>query len=259
MTRQQQTAHLVARRLATCGVTTHHENGWELICVNGQPAVELIWPDLSQVKINRHWRGHRPPLEIHYGGYCLRSLNELRIAALLDVHKLCWRYEPKQVPLKNGQSYLPDFLIETYEDLPDILEVKDATKVKALAESLGMPAWGDSTDLAIYETGPVIVDVNLLATDLRKPYWLATEHGQAVGIIPGKTGTNQPYVIFQPDGTAYASRQCPLFRDTSKRDEAHHIEHSFTGWPRPGSGANSAQSVADIIVGFLITEGWVNA
>jgi hypothetical protein len=259
VTRQQQTAQIVATKLAAHGVTTHHQNGLELINVNGQLAVEVVWPDRVQVNIKRYWQGHRPPLEMHYGGYRLRSRNELEIAALLDVHKVQWRYEPKQVLLPNGQRYLPDFLLlEHPEELPDIIEVKDATKVKALAQSLGMPPWADSDDLSSYTVGPVTVEINRLDNDIRKPHLLAQQQNSDVWVVPGKTGPNQPYVIFKPDGTAHASRQCPLFQNTSKRDEAHYIANAFTAWPRPGTSLWSGEEVADIIIDFLTTEGWVN-
>lgn len=233
------------------------------IRVDGQVAVDCYfdpWNPIRRPSLERKWRnGTAPHVRAHYGGNYLRSGNELRIATLLDAHGVKWRYEPKKVQLGSDVAYIPDFIVDPKSGWGPWLEVKEAKKVRLLAESFGMPPWHDEMPLDSYEVRNVRFDPELLSQDIAKPQLLSIHVSEDVWVLPGKTGFNQPYVVFHPDGTASASRQCPIFADTCKSDGAGVLARKLVEWPSLGVPMYTAPQVVRVIIDFLEDEGWVAA
>jgi hypothetical protein len=262
MNRQRKVARLLIDRLASTSVPhqiSHAESGdYEQILFDGNVAVEFAWPETGRPEVKRKWPGHRPFVRIQYGGQLLRSKNELHIATLLDVHGIRWKYEWKPFRLSDGTNYLPDFATGPQAIAGSFIEVKDADMVKRLAQDvLGMPRWVDGEELSRYEVIGAI-DPDLIQPELRKPYLLSRDNGENVWVVPGRTGHHQPFVVFRPDGTAQASRSCPLFEDTVKADTARAIASSFLAWPALGEWFYWEDALARKIEQFL-RETWVVA
>lgn len=166
---------------------------------------------------------------VSYGGNLLRSLGELKIAVLLDVLGVRWKYEHQLYQLPNGTLYLPDFHLDDSR-FAAVIEVKSEKRTRDLAVALGMPAVSSGllgpTDR--FTVGPVPFNRDQLPVDLLKPALLASVINDDVWVVGGRPRSNQPYVAFHPDGRASMSRQCPLYADHGALDETARIVAGLT-------------------------------
>ena len=99
-------------------------------------------------------------IETSYSGYKFRSRLEARWAVFFDSLGLKWEYEPEGFHLPDGQMYLPDFHLGTYEPGQHTygpwVEIKgtepsesEINKLVSLCESLtsyGVLLWGTPGD-----------------------------------------------------------------------------------------------------------------
>lgn len=63
-------------------------------------------------------------IETEYKGYLMRSRLEARWAVFLDALGIEWLYEDEGYVLKNGEWYLPDFYLPTFDNCGTFVEVK---------------------------------------------------------------------------------------------------------------------------------------
>lgn len=89
------------------------------------------------------------PIETVYKGYRFRSRLEARWAVYLDNMNIKWEYEPEGFEFKNGERYLPDFLIFNHLGAPvQWLEIKGIptdlkyeSKLQYLAQETNMSVY----------------------------------------------------------------------------------------------------------------------
>ncbi len=146
-----------------------------------------------------------------------RSDLEQKVRAELDRHKVTYTYEPKNIPLSNGQyssRYWPDFkIIESNPELelPSYLEVKPQDFIYDLRCDLGVTRrFGERF------SGEAFVEcdfeqIKLFGSELWKPKRLAemSKEPASVLVLGGVNRTNTVSVIMTKDGAIF-TREHPF-------------------------------------------------
>lgn len=102
-------------------------------------------------------------IETRYKGYRFRSRLEARWAVFFDALGIEWEYEPEGYRLSNGELYLPDFWLPTFEASP--LQGRWDRPVDS-------PKGGTWVEVKPTEAG--FAKAEQLALDSGFPTWLAT-------------------------------------------------------------------------------------
>ena len=107
------------------------------------------------------------PIQTRYKGYLFRSRMEARWAVFFDALSIHWEYEPEGFECENGERYLPDFYLPSFDLHGLYVEVKPedrdefgkAQRWAAFAQKqllcvIGVPAWR-SYELAVPGNGTI--------------------------------------------------------------------------------------------------------
>jgi hypothetical protein len=129
------------------------------------------------------------PIETIYNGYRFRSRLEARWAVFFDAMNIQWEYEPEGFVLSNGEKYLPDFYLPTFNG-GMYVEVKheggDFSKALMFAKDAGTLVW-------LAEGMPDLKEYNIACSCERTDEWIPHEESQDVLLVSGIPNFSKAY------------------------------------------------------------------
>jgi hypothetical protein len=191
----------------------------------------------------------------HYGGHLMRSGLEVKVAARLDIARICWEYEPASYETRSGW-YLPDFGIPRQQGssyrlwadpptwAPHFIEVKPPQVVAAAAKEIGLPGWdgsgqgrtwrivqrdnGSREPFGICAEGSGIINLaSPVWKPLAKPIRLSAKLGALVWIVGNP---NQNSIVIRVGDGLRADRDCELFQPNPDPDTPHRAGDLLRRW-----------------------------